>query len=412
MIAVYAAAGGLTLIAIAWVLHWARRAPGTALDGGDVSAAIYLDRERELAAEARRQGMADADASALQAELAANLASELQGDEGAAPGASGKPATRAPLAPIAAAAAIAGIVGLALYAQWGEPDATRLAQVVATLQAPSAANADLAAAEASLARRDARAPGDGSALFYQGYARLRMGDYAAADALFNTLHGRIGAARNVDVVWAQASYMAAGGRVTAETRAIIDRVLAANPHNLTMLELLATDALRRGDYAAAEKHLASAAGHLAPGPQGDAFREALALAKQRTGAAPAPSAGESPQPAAPNAPAIIAQVTLSPDFDVAATAPVFVIARTPSGAGPPLAVRRLAAGDLPARVVLTDADAMLPGRTLSQQDNVEVLARVSLSGAPTRNAGDLESQPATTRPGAEPIALHVERVVP
>ena len=409
MIEVYAGAGGLALVVIAWVIFAARRPGADAPDGADVSAAIYLDRDRELIAEARGQGLGEADAEHLRTELAANLASELQG--GAASPAPAKPTTMPPLVPVLGSAVAAGVLGLALYAYWGEPDAPFLARVITLMHDPSTSATELAAAEASLARRATRHPRDGSALFYQGYVRLVMRDYRGADAIFNTLHERMGAVPDVDIAWAQASYMAAGQRVTAATRAIIDRVLAAHPEHVMMLELLATDALRRSDFEAAEGYLRRAAAQVAPGADTAAFREALALAQTRLGDAQAPASDPSTL-TADTPPAITAQVSIAASFKADPQTPVFVIARASSGAGPPLAVRRLTVADLPTMVTLTDADAMLPGRTLSRQERLQLLARMSLGGTPTRSAGDLESHPVTVRPGDDPVRLNMEHVVP
>lgn len=99
---------------------------------------------------------------------------------------------------------------------------------------------------------------------------------------------------------------------------------------------------------------------------------------------------------------------------VAADTPVFVVARAASGVGPPVAVRRLQAADLPSRIVLTDADAMLPGQRLSALEHVEVLARASLGGEPSAHSGDIESATARARVGEskQPVPLHIEHVVP
>ena len=276
MMEVYAIAAGLALAAIGWVVHSARRPAATAPDGADVSAAVYLDRERELVGEARGQGLAGAEVDTLQAELAANLATEIGAGASDAHGAdAADPPTKPPLLPITLGAVLAGIASLALYAEWGEPDARLLGEVVTLLESPAAAAAELAAAEASLARRAARNPADGNALFHQGHARFRMGDYAGAAAIFKTLHERMGATPAVDAAWAQARYLAAGGRVAPATRAIIERVLDAEPGHLAMLELLATDALRRGDLPAARQHLARATANLGEGgPRGAAHSAA------------------------------------------------------------------------------------------------------------------------------------------
>ena len=105
-------------------------------------------------------------------------------------------------------------------------------------------------------------------------------------------------------------------------------------------------------------------------------------------------------------------VSLDAAFDVASVATVFVIARDPERPGPPVAVKRLNVGDLPARIELTDADAMLPGRGLKGVQTVELVARVALGGSATAVAGDMESATWVGRPSAEPIRLHIDRRLP
>lgn len=70
---------------------------------------------------------------------------------------------------------------------------------------------------------------------------------------------------------------------------------------------------------------------------------------------------------------------------------VFVAVRRPAG-GPPLAVRRLRADQLPVELTIDDGDAMMAGNNLSSADTVVVVARVSFSGDATPAAGDLEGQ--------------------
>ena len=68
--------------------------------------------------------------------------------------------------------------------------------------------------------------------------------------------------------------------------------------------------------------------------------------------------------------------------------PVFIIARTVAGA-PPLAVIRTTSAELPMSVTLTDANAMMEGVTILDQPELELIARVSLSGSPAQRPGDL-----------------------
>lgn len=105
-------------------------------------------------------------------------------------------------------------------------------------------------------------------------------------------------------------------------------------------------------------------------------------------------------------------VSLDAAFEVAPITTVFVIAREAERPGPPLAVKRLVAGDLPARIELTDADAMLPGRSLKGVKTLELVARVALGGSATAVSGDMQSATWVGRPGAEPVRLHIDRRLP
>ena len=61
-------------------------------------------------------------------------------------------------------------------------------------------------------------------------------------------------------------------------------------------------------------------------------------------------------------------------------ASVFVFAREPNGPPMPLIAKRLTLSQLPLDIILTQADAMLPGVTLSAEQTLEVVARVSPTG--------------------------------
>ncbi len=70
---------------------------------------------------------------------------------------------------------------------------------------------------------------------------------------------------------------------------------------------------------------------------------------------------------------------------------LFIFARPANqSAGPPLAVVRKQVKDLPFTITLNDSLAMMPGRTISSATDIVVVARISLSGSPTKQAGDIE----------------------
>jgi cytochrome c-type biogenesis protein CcmH len=133
-------------------------------------------------------------------------------------------------------------------------------------------------------------------------------------------------------------------------------------------------------------------------------RLVLAAAPATTpAAASAAAAAEAAADVLGNVPANVAvnvAVALAPGVAAAAPARVFVIARAPGGPPMPIAVRVLDPAALPQQLVLTDADAMQPNRRLSMFERVEVVARLSRSGNPVRQPGDVESPAQTLDPHA------------
>jgi cytochrome c-type biogenesis protein CcmH len=100
----------------------------------------------------------------------------------------------------------------------------------------------------------------------------------------------------------------------------------------------------------------------------------------------------------------------TPDFGP--NAALFIFARAPEG-GPPLAVIRESADAVPGEFILSDAQAMLPGRSLADFSVLTLVARVSASGQPTAQAGDLFGE-LEYRSGGESgtAALVIDQIVP
>ena len=96
---------------------------------------------------------------------------------------------------------------------------------------------------------------------------------------------------------------------------------------------------------------------------------------------------------------------------VASDTTVFVIARDPAQPSPPIAVARRQLAEFPSQVVLTDRDAMIPGRPLSAFANLEIIARVSLSGAPAAQTGDWFGSIIVDRSASDTIDLAIDLAI-
>ncbi len=131
---------------------------------------------------------------------------------------------------------------------------------------------------------------------------------------------------------------------------------------------------------------------------------------------PSAGAGESAPPdAAGGQYALTLQVSLGADVaapDYGPAAALFIFARAPEG-GPPLAVIRESVESVPGEFVLSDAQAMLPGRSLADFPALTLVARLSATGEPTARAGDLFGE-LNYAPGGETDAaeLVIDQIVP
>jgi cytochrome c-type biogenesis protein CcmH len=107
---------------------------------------------------------------------------------------------------------------------------------------------------------------------------------------------------------------------------------------------------------------------------------------------------------------IVVEATLSiaPELagQVPANAALFVFARDANQPGPPIAVKRLRAGEFPVTVRLSDADAMVAGRKIADAAKLKIVARISLQGSAIEAPGDLygESLPDA---GSNPVQVEL-----
>ena len=388
---------GLSLVVAAGFVAWPllRRPGGTAeqnvgADGerGDVNVQLYRSRVAEIERERDSGALDAAEAESLLHELTTTLLDDASPDERRT--VIGGRSTMVAVALVA----LVSVAAVVLYRQLGAYDAVQLAESAKVLRLPDAQPAALADLVMRLRERVASRPDDAESWYLLGHALMRQDDAAGAVTAFERLFALAGDDPSVQVALAQARFIAAGGTVTAANRPLIERILAANPGESVVREMLALDAFRRTDYAGAVQHLEAALAGGATGDRAEALRQGLERARAvlSTHAPNGQVAGTTPAPpATTTAAAVRLSVAFAPGVDAAPPARVFVIARAPDGPPQPIAVRALDPSTLPQQLILTDHDAMQPSRNLSMFDRVEVLARLSRSGSPMRQPGDVES---------------------
>ena len=130
-----------------------------------------------------------------------------------------------------------------------------------------------------------------------------------------------------------------------------------------------------------------------------------------------PSSAAAPTASKPAAAGARLQVKIELDPALKAQAnpddTVFVFARAASGPPMPLAAVRKQVRDLPFSLTLDDSSAMSPQLTLSQFNAVKVVARISHSGTPTAQPGDLYGEIGPLNPHkAKPQTIRIKSKVP
>ena len=194
---------------------------------------------------------------------------------------------------------------------------------------------------------------------------------------------------------------------------LLKRAVQLQPDSQRGLWLLGISDFQHGQYREAAATWRVLQPQLEPGSKvAQAVAEQIAVADARAGGAPA-EASTAALAAAPQGAVLQVQVSLAAALKdkVAAGDTLFVYARAESGPPMPLAVAKLDASQLPTSVTLTDAMAMTPALKLSSVTHVFVGARISHSGQPIAQPGDLEGDAGIVAVDSKtPITIRIDKV--
>jgi cytochrome c-type biogenesis protein CcmH len=216
------------------------------------------------------------------------------------------------------------------------------------------------------------------------------------------------------------------GHIDEDSVAMLERAVEQEPAQQKGLWLLGIAAAQAGDDAFAVSYWESLLAQLEPGsPVAQSVQAQVNEEKARLGMeVEAPPPGSVPAAAAADSPADSAAAVADPAPPTPEAAPagsaergcggwqgtrvritasaaaqaaippgavLFVVIRSPGPAvGPPLGVRRILGPALPLELTITDQDSMLAERKISLESEVQLQARVSLSGSPGAKPGDWE----------------------
>ena len=317
------------------------------------------------------------------------------------------------------------IAASALYIVLGEPRAISGKPPQEEAAGHAAETEQILVMAESLAKKLKAAPedGDGWAMLGRTYAYLgRLEE--ATNAFGEAVKRRPDDARLLADYADIYAGTKGGGSLMGEPEKLIKRALNLDPNQPKALALAGTIAFQNKDFATAARHWERAVSAM---PEDSGFkrqiaaglaeaREAMgrpnsaAIPSEPTKAAPAQGAATAAA-AAPAGRTVSGTVTISPALAGRASPDdtLFVFARLPEGAGPPLAVVRAKARELPLKFRLDDSTAMGPENMLSGAARVVVTARITKSGGVMPQPGDLEGASKPVAPGASGVAVLIDK---
>ncbi len=383
---------------------------------------VTIARERlaELGIAHDKGDLGDAEYEQARTELEKSLAGDLDQEAGEASGKGG-------LVLLLILLVALPLGSLALYRHYGAPQHIDLVGPGEPAQRATPEKPSVEEMLTKLEQRLQANPDDADGWYMLGRSYMALGRFEDAVKAYEELHRIVGDHPAALVSLADAIAMTQDGKLLGRPEALALKALEVSPEDPTANWLAGKAAAERGDATAAIAYWREAAKGLAERPEllaeidrliqetaTAAGIEAAPLAK--TAAVEQPADAQAPAPAAAAGPAAIkVKVSLDPALadKVSPDDVLFIFARAEQGPPMPLAVSRLRAGDLPVEVTLDDSMAMMPQLKLSGFQQVKVGARISRSGQPIAQPGDLQSESRVVKVGADSmVSLVVNSTVP
>ncbi len=431
-------AGILIVGALLFVLPtlWSRRErkAGVARDATNVN--IYRDQLAELDSDLRSDILSREQYEQSKRELQQRMLQDIPAGETAPAASTSIMSGGSNIATIALTALAVPVLAVSLYLWLGNTKAL-LPQPVVTEQGPMSAEGhpDFSSVLENLTTRLNNQPDDREGWLILGRTYAMMQRFNEAKGAYEKALALAPEDSGVITDYADIVAMTNNGSLIGKPLELIDKALRLDPQNPKALALAGTAEFERRRYkdAAAywERLLA-----LVPPTESElveSVRNSIAEAKslasgkgstvarapdQPSGNQVPPSAGNKPgsAPAAGAATSgtLSGKVTLSPALagKVSPNDSLYVFARAKTGPKAPLATLRLQVKDLPANFSLNDSMARSGVQLSTFPDEVIVGARVSKSGSPMPQSGDLQGLSQPVRIGAAGISVVIDQQLP
>jgi cytochrome c-type biogenesis protein CcmH len=417
----------MVVVGLAWLLPpLLRGGARSKIDRTAVNLGILKDQLAELEVEHARGAIADAQYAATKADLQQRVLEETQAEPVAA---EAPRATQTGKLTAAVVVLVVPIASAMLYARYGDLSAFNPLARQGADAAHQFGSDELANMTERLAERLKAEPDNVNGWATLARTYYSMQRFAEASAAFDKLVALVPDDASLLADYADALAMSQGRKLAGKPMELVNRALKIDPLQWKALAMAGTDAFDRQDYKGAVALWERLAASL---PEDAPFRQQLAgsinEARSRAGLPPLAAATVPPAAARPAPPAAAAKkpaadpvasatggrvggtVTLSAELraKVAPEDSVIIFARPAEGSRMPLALTRVKAKDLPKTFSLDDTMAMSPDMTLSKFGEVIIGARVSKSGSPMPQKGDLEGLSKPVKVGRGDVAVTID----
>lgn len=411
----------MTVLAILWVVVplLRRREDGSGVGTRMSNLAILRTQLLELDADLGRGTIGAEQHASARAELERRVL-----EEGAVENQVVQPAGQGGRSAAAALGVLIPAAAVSMYLWIGQPDGLRPEALPSEQHVSPAEVDEMVARLAARLEKNPEDPRGWMMLARSYYVMQRMPEAVAAYA---KAADKIKDDADFYADYADALAMSQGRRIDGKPLQLIKEALKIDPGHPKALAMAGTEAFYRKDYPAALGFWEKLLPLLPPDSEmAKSVAGGIAEAREFGGTkGPAKPVGPAAKPVAKVEPkgveakpvagmSVGGRVTLSTALAAQAGPQdtLFIVARAANGPRIPLAVLRKRAADLPADFVLDDALAMSPELKLSGFAEVLVIARISKSGNPIAQSGDLQGVSPPVKVGAKGLAIVIDSVVP
>ncbi len=427
---------GLIVLAMTFiVIPLLRSRYQTGIDADELNLSVFKQQLAELDSDLEAGILDQARYEAAKRDLEKELLSDVSSDSPDA-----LPSPKKGARWMALSALLVPLVALLAYQLLGSPEIiTRLAEQPAASGSGQTGHAQAAGMEGmppledlvqKLAAKLEQQPDNPQGWVMLGRSYIALNDYPKAIEAFDRAMQLD--AENVAMLLAYAEAIAGsnGNNFTGKAATLVDKAYSLEPENPNALWMSGIVAYQRGDFQSALDRWVKVQAMLSPqSNELESVNNAIDDARQQLGLPPSERQlpqiaqarpGNSSVPASGNpdsgaSTGVEVTVSLSPEMAQKASPDdlVFIYAKAVSGPPMPLAAARKQVRDLPLTIRLDDSMAMMPQMKISGFKQVAVGARVSLSGGPTAQSGDLEGEVRPVVPGqSEAVNVVINSVHP